>query len=206
LVYCTFGKAFKNLPEMRTSFTLLLTVLLITGLGGCYKCHQLPYLDINKMEISVYNPYRTIFEQDSVSFDSLTIQGTFSGSYYAENSSDPEFTFVNSALATNNCENGKRGSKEIIEQVNVIAVTDFDTEYMAGDTINNIISTTDFQFGPKISLNQLNAQPTPLLNQAFILLTLDRKPTQKKVQFRVAVNLTNGEKYSGETFPITIKQ
>ena len=204
---------------MKALFTFILTILLITGIGGCSNCGGGYYEDINEMEVwSIHaSDQRLVEENESIAFDSVIIQASFSGTLYGANSKERSFIFVPSAVAASDDCPGNLGSKETIENITVITLSDLDNDFKANDTINNIVEATNY-FIPGYSsgdfkdLSQYVAEIQPGISTGSIdtdgqlFLKLKKKPTQKVIKLRVDVSFTNGEKYSAETIPITIKQ
>lgn len=189
-------------------------------MGGCYKCQDYYYkIDINRMDISVVHTYwqETIPEKFPVAFDSTVIKATFSGPTIGGSATQNTFGFLPAALARDDCYSVSKGSDETIQNVTVIALTDFNQTFKTYDTLNAIIEAAkDFSSGYAFqgaafkALNQYLTEMPPGIfsdngQRGGLFLRLKEKPTQKIIKLRVEVALTNGENYSGETIPITLK-
>src|SRR5688572_11357919 len=196
---------------MKALIAILLTIILITGIGGCSGCGDGNYEDINKMEIWALHAggQGSVEEIKPVAYDSVIVQASFSGTYYSVKTNVNSFNFLPSAVASDDCP-GNLGSKETIENITVITLTDFDNDFKANDTINSIVEATDY-FIPIYSsrefkdLSQYLAEIQPgiytnnINTNAGLFLRLKKKSTQKVIKLRVEVAFTNGEKYSAET-------
>lgn len=203
---------------MKVLFYFLLTILLIIGIGGCDNCDLKRYVDINNMYVSaIHAGWQGYVEENyPVSFDSVIIKASFSGTFYGNNSGNKSNGFLPSAIASEDCDHGTSGSKETIKSITVIALTDFDNVFKANDTLNSIMEASkSFYSGylnnpefKSLNLYLTEIQPgiaTDVYGNGGLYLKLKRKPTQKVIKLRVDVGFTNGENYSDVPIPITIK-
>lgn len=136
---------------MKTLRLLTLTLLFTIGVGipSCMVC-ECPPLEGNyfRPENAFLSNYRRLTEVqneyldefDSVALENYRIALEFNYSYYGSISPShaAPFSLMNSAYACTCQENGKLGSKEKIESINLLTVNDFNAEYQAGDTINEL--------------------------------------------------------------------
>ena len=205
---------------MKALIAILLTIIFITGIGGCGGCGDGYYEDINKMEIYVFHAggQGSVEEIKPVAYDSVIVQATFSGTSYGVRTNMNSINFLPSAVASDDCP-GSFGSKETIENITVITLSDFDNDFKANDTINSIVEATDYFIPIYTSrefkdLSQYIAEIQPgihtgnfnLDTTGGLFLKLKKKPIQKVIKLRLDVAFTNGEKYSAETIPVSIKQ
>src|SRR5215204_429307 len=102
---------------MNGLFTFLLTVLLITGIGGCYKCVKNDYyVDIDQMQVAAQqsNYGNTLQENLPIKYDSLIIMTYFSDTWYTNAENNSQLSFLPVAIARDDCDPGMKGSKETI--------------------------------------------------------------------------------------------
>src|SRR6478735_7830281 len=139
---------------MKPVVTILLTIILITGIGGCSKCGDGYYVDINEMKLSAIYACCDgwVEEKNPVAYDSVVIRAIFSGTAYAATFKQSSLSFLPTAMANDECP-GSLGSKETISNINVITLTDFDNKFKVNDTINSIIEANN-NFWSGYSLNE----------------------------------------------------
>lgn len=184
---------------------LLITCLVGLMIPACNPCNQSSVL--GHIDITGFNPKNTnlvtlmfLNANDSISWHEYGINLNFKIDYVAENQKpNLDFQLFNKAYAKCVLPNpGHLGSKEKITKLHVITLMDYDSTYSANDTIDGIFmiknELRDVDFADFITI-QGNIY-SPITN--FLYLT--RQPAfARNAQFKIVMDLDNGEHYEGTT-------
>ncbi len=183
---------------MKKLFAVSLGLLLF--LGGCYCGNPDPYFDI--WGIDVYNGgnYYANQSKDSVRFEEYRIDLRFKAKYYSR-ANEPGFSLIPEAMATQPCdEAGYKGTKERMANIEIIAVSDYNTNYKKGDLLNPIVTINGLAEPAFFNMQEQSG----LSNFGLNLQLTEQPDSTVKQAFKINLKLTNGEAYSAETLPVTI--
>ncbi|MDO1447108.1 hypothetical protein Q0590_12640 [Rhodocytophaga aerolata] len=183
---------------MKMGRIILLTLFFITNIVGC-SCPDTPdYFDINGLELTVYkydqqtDKYTAVENDLWLTMDKFYLKLNFNFHYYG---SLRQFTNPYAAYALTCEDRGHRGTDEKIESLHIVTLTDFDTQHLQGDTLDNLFSVSHYGTGQKMPLSQLVAD-TSRIYYRDIILYMEQKPGQNPIQFQIDMQLNTGEKYS----------
>jgi len=115
------------------------------------------------------------------------------------------FSVLPSAYGCECIENGDEGSRdEMIEDVTIITMNNFNNNYMANDTINDLINVSIA--GDEMDLNAFLLDRVELISDETLALTLDQSPSMdSEFQVRIRVDLSTGERYEAISRAITFQ-
>ena len=192
---------------------LTLTFLLTMGFTfqTCDKCPPFEgeFFDIQGFEIINYTTTSgdEIEENEEVEFSfygSLAL--SFEVEYLVNNfekKSQFGFSLMNTAFAEDCLSNGVKGSKEeSIYSLTVLTLNDFNNEYMANDTINEILNVR----GTPYNLNEYLAIDSSLIQKELFELDLSTAPTlNEEFHVKMILELSTNEIYEAESIPFIIK-
>lgn len=191
---------------MKKLAATLITICLFTF--GCDKCPPSKnYFDIEGVHLqSDFNTmartrpdFGSIYSKDSVKFEYFTLHVFYNLRYYSLNQ-PKTFSFIPSAYALDCPINGEGGTEEKIESLTLVALSDYNTNYKAGDTLNNIMNVNGL---PVSKFNKTKDQFD--IDQLGFLIDLTEKPdTTIKHSFKLIYKLQNGETYEAASEPIKI--
>lgn len=170
----------------------------VTDNGG--ECPDaLPFFDINGLNIS-NRVFETsccgdvITNNQRIELERFVIFGNYEFTLHAETPSKGGFFSRSYALSC--IAGGHEGSKETISEFVVTTHFDFNENYLAGDTINDLITFNDFITDR--SLNELLAEEErAILSPQFFLQLTERPTATDTASFHINITLDNGENYSG---------
>jgi hypothetical protein len=167
-----------------------------SGNGGCGP--ESNYFDINGLSIKTY-------AADSIQFSNFYLDVAFGVRYYS--ATKPRFSFIPEAQATSPCPiQGYLGSQEKLAELYLIALSDFNQDFHAGDTINSLVMVQGRSLNGWTPLQDfIDGSRNEGIKEQYPLLRLTQKPDAKvKQAFRLVVKLQNGEAYTAETKPIKV--
>jgi len=184
----------------------LITICILTF--GCDRCPQTEkYYDIEGVHLqnefnslARTNPnFEAFYSQDSVKFEYFTLKTSYSLRYYSLQQQNA-FSFIPAAYALDCVEPGNGGTKEKIESLTLLALSDYNSRFKTGDTLNAIINVN----GLSVS-NYIENQNQFTVDLFGFLINLTEKPdTAVKHSFKLIYKLQNGEIYEAESQPIKI--
>lgn len=200
--------------------TLFLTVILWIGFSeqGCQKppdddffgcCEGIArFIDVEKLSLFHQN---VSLSQGNASLRDyqlvLAMGGRFYGYYdlLQEKESIWAISLMSSAMACDCLGPGFGGSEtEILKNITVITVNDFDEQHPAGSNINAMLLISDIggNFVDK-PLDVFIKQNNALISSPYLLLKPTKAPV-KPFQVKVKIELSTGEQYEAESTTITI--
>jgi hypothetical protein len=116
------------------------------------------------------------------------------------------FSLMNEGLAR--CiqqDPGYLGSKEKIKSMEIVALTDFDADHLAGSTINEFFELFSIEQGFR-DLNQFLLTNLSFVKEETIVLRLKKMPElDSYFKVRVDLELENGETYSTESLGVVLQ-
>ena len=192
---------------------LLLMILFTTGLAlqNCDSCPPFEggFFDIQGVEIINY----TTTLGDEIE-ENQVVEFAFYGSLalafqveYLVNNWDHNhslgFSFMNAAYAEDCLFNGVNGSKEErINSLTVLTLNDFNEEYKANDTINELLNVR----GTPYNLNEYLAVDTSFIQNESFELDLRIPPTlNEEFKVKMILELSTNEMYEAESIPFIIR-
>ncbi len=184
--------------------TLVLTVGIPSCIGSCPEIEE--YFDITRIDINNYRIVSTvedeILTQDNVDFEDYFIKCDFTVEYYSYYT--PKTSLMNTAFALSCPSLGESGSLEGMDTILVIAKTDYDNTFSAGDTLSSIVNINTHTYSRKRfePLSQfITENKSKIWYQHGFDIQLNRKPTNLNTShsFDVIIKLGNGEEYSSTT-------
>ena len=183
-------------------------VLLFTIFWGCEltddggECPEaLPFFDINGLEISNRN-FETaccgnvISNNERIAFEHYSISGYYDFTLHANHS--PKGGFFSRSYALSCIAGGHEGSKETISEFVVTTNFDFNESFLAGDTINDLVTFNDF-FTERTLIEYLADEERTILSPQFVLRLIEKPTATDTASFNVNIVLDNGENYSETT-------
>lgn len=186
--------------------------LLFTVFWGCEvtddggQCPEAPpFFDINSMNLSnrMFETFccgDALANNEQIEFDRYSIFGEFDVTLHSHNSTKGGFLSRSYALSC--IAGGHEGSKEKISEFIVTTHFDFNDNYLAGDTINDLITFNDF-FTERTLNEYLADEERTILSPQFFLRLTEKPTSTDSASFTVNILLDNGESYS-ETTPNVI--
>ena len=189
---------------MKSLRLLSLTMLFSLGIGipSCTLCDCPPltgnYFKVEQPVLRNYRllpsgPVEQLEELDSVTLNTYRIELAFEYNYYGSlqpAAHTAPFSLMNSAYACTCQENGKLGSKEKIQTLNLLSIHDFNEQYRAGDRINELFEISTYQ--DTLSVDEFIKRE---LRQEPYYLHLKEKPTTGEAfQLKLVLVLDNGDK------------
>lgn len=185
---------------------------------GCENCDSFPdKFNVNGITCINYQIYRydstdvmlgSIISVNPIKYDSfaLGILSTYN-TYYSQYNWFNKYLSVSSAFA---CSPPILSSNEIVESIYITSNLKWDNEHLAGDTLNDIIELVFYQIDSPIVLKLpidldtfISQQPTA--KQNYFLRFKSSPLIESNYSFKVHYKQKNGEIYSAESIPITIK-
>lgn len=187
-------------------FTLIAFFALAFGIPACKPCGDIEeYFDINQIEVINYKnisaSYNRPLEEDSIEFEDYIIKCRYKVDYYSQNM--PNYNLMNTAYALSCIDPGGQGSVEGIDTILVITQSDYDSTFLAGDTLSPIITINDRSYNTNfISLSEFITQNKENIKVAYgfdIQLTRKPKDLATAYKFDVIMKLGNGEEHRATT-------
>ncbi len=186
---------------------IIAIALLFTIFWGCEvtddggECPDaLPFFDINGLNLS-NRLFETsccgdvITNNQRIDFDRYAIFGRYDFTLHAQ---APKGGFLGRSYALSCIAGGHEGSKETISEFVVTTHFDYNENYLAGDTINDLVTFNDF-FTER-TLNALLAEDErAILSPQFYLQLTEPPSATDTASFEINILLDNGENYSGTT-------
>lgn len=185
---------------MKTKIVFL-TLILTIGFTfqNCCNCPEIDgeFFDIRDMEV-IHQDSRGFFtDLEELSFNEYGFLALiFEVDYIAfQECMHWNFSTMSSAYGCDCTVNGTSGSRdEMIQNLDVITVNDYNEDYAAGDTINELINV--FTFGEEIDLNTYVESVVENIQETSLRMTLDEVPTMNnEFQVRIRMDLSTGERY-----------
>ena len=179
----------------------------VTDDGG--ECPEaLPFFDINGLNVE-HRLFDTsccgnaILNNESVPFENFSIFGSYDYSLHAFQPSKGGFLSRSYALSC--LAGGYEGSQETISEFVVTTHFDINENYLAGDTINDLLTFNDFL--SESTLNEfLNDEERAILSPQFFLQLTERPTATDTASFTVNIVLDNGENYTETTPNVIFRQ
>ena len=102
---------------------------------------------------------------------------------------------------------GALGSKEeMLSEVTIVTINDFNEDYKAGDTINNLFAVLgNFSAKPPLDEYILANQNTNIMEENLLLELTTRPSFDHDLIFDIKVELSTDEKFEMQTFPILVE-
>lgn len=190
----------KKLTALALLFTFFWGCEVIDNGGGT--CPDVPpFFDINELNLSnrLFETYccgDELPNHELVDFDQYRIYGEYGFTLHAHQPAKGGFLSRSYALSC--VAGGYEGSKETIEDFTVTTNFDINENYLAGDTINDLIVFNDFL--TERPLNELlNSEDRSILAQWFYLELTEKPTATDTAAFTVTLLLDNGERYTEAT-------
>jgi hypothetical protein len=204
----------------KTTFTLIL--FFGTLLVSCFEKQECPsvkpYFKIKAMVPynlgflnSGPNQWAVLNEQDSIAWDKYFVRVGFEADYVAGNVPSSRFTGGQSLFALDCNVNGYKGSGVGVKRIDFIALSDYNTNYAKNDTLNDVVKMYDWTF----SVNDLplyypiqdfvKMYSNNLYRQNFeFRITEPPSENSKEAQFKIVLELRDGQKFEAETKKIRL--
>ena len=141
--------------------------------------------------------------------DYLNLTLSYFVSYYSRiDAPQPRWNFslMNEALACTCIENGWKGSMdEVLDNITITTLYDFDEQHAANDTINEFFQVN---LGDEVvALDTYLERDSTAVNAEFLFLELKKAPeAREEFQVRVKLDLSTGESYERESTVIRITE
>lgn len=188
---------------------LIAISLLFTTFWGCHlinpgTCPDAPsFFDIDGLmlnnrveEANFYCCSDYLQENELVNFDQHRFYGDYSFTYHANIKS--KGGFFSQAFALSCIEPGYEGSKETIADIIVTTNYDINENYLAGDTINNLMMYSNALDLLPLS-EYLNGEYRSILVPYFWLYFTERPTATDTTSINLTIILDNGERYTETT-------
>lgn len=180
--------------------------VLAFGIPACKPCGDIDeFFDINQINVFNYTKtslgYDRPLEEDSIEFEDYIIKCRYKVDYYSQIT--PNYNLINTAYALSCIDPGERGSVEGIDTILVITKFDYDSTFLAGDTLSPIVTINNgWANNSFIPLSEFITQNKETIRVAYgfdIQLTKKPKDLTTHYTFDVIVKLGNGEVYTSTT-------
>lgn len=207
---------------MRPIIITLTIFLLIIGPTSCLLFESpcpnvLPYFKINGLEISNLefteqglNPWKNIGESESIAWNKYFLRVGFQKTFHA---ALQKFNVGANVFATSCDKNGAAGSKIGVDTLFVISLNDYNADYHANDTLNNIAlinywtyKASDFDNFFSIA-RYVSENQQRILEETFeIKIKQPPSKSSEEHQFKIVLILRNGEVFqqSGAKVRLTL--
>ncbi len=196
---------------------ILLALILIIGINfqNCspFNCDCPPvdyeYFDINGIDMRITkrteNGIENVSEDEVVNFSDLYYIELFYNIDYISHNTYPKFSLINSAFACSCADNGYKGSKnEKLDRITIITLNDFDSNYLANDTINNLFEIGYTEVGAT-SIDKYLDKDTTFIDGSRMDLYLQKAPElDENFKIKIIVELSTNEIYEKESSQIKI--
>ena len=204
----------------KTTFAVIL--FFGTLLVSCFKDQQCPtikpYFRIKALvpynlgfSNNGSNQWAVINEQDSIAWDAYFVRVGFESEYFAGEVPSSRFTGGQSLFALDCNVNGYKGSGVGVKRIDFIAMSDYNTNYAKNDTVNDMVKMNDWTVSvndlPKYYSIQdfLTMYNSTIYRQNFeFRITEPPSENSKEAQFKIVLELRNGQKFEGETQKIRL--
>jgi len=195
--------------------TLLFTLLLTVGFTfqNCCNCPDILgyFFDIKDMKIINQDSQGLFINNDQIPYDDfgfLTL--LFEVDYIAYEEVERAGTTFSSMNAAYGCDclaNGGGGSRdEIIEDLVIITINDFDDNHLANDTITDLFTVTTRGGLGTIDLPDYILDNEDRVRETTLPLSLKSRPTlNQELQVRLRLELSTGERYDAISQAITFE-
>lgn len=193
---------------------LIALALLFTVFWGCEvtddggECPEaLPFFNINGLNIE-NRAFETFCCGDiipnnaRVPFEQFSIYGFYDYSLHA--SQPAKGGFLSRSYALSCLAGGHEGSKETISEFVVTTNLDFNKNYLARDTINDLLTFNDF-FTERTLNEFLADEERAILSPQFFLRLTERPTLPDTISFNIHIVLNNEERYTGTTGSVIIE-
>jgi hypothetical protein len=199
----------KHLPTY-----LFITLALILGPSACglfQSCPEaLPYFQIELMEMNHYrfndDPYGDpLVENAKVPWQEYGIKTDFKSTYYGANQETPGGAYL---YALSCVEDGYMGTEVGVDTLYLVTLGDYNQEYLAKDTLNNILEITDYFNGSSFySLTDYLNDNSESIRSESLAIKLTEGPSQDVgIEFELVYVLTSGEEFKQKTTVVNIRQ
>ena len=171
------------------------------------------FFDIQGLSVSAFQTLdgsiqTNIAENEIIVFDNLSnLRLGYQVDYHSCISSPNPFSLMNSAWACSCLWDGSLGSQtERLETVHVITLNDYNDNFLAHDTINDLILVDDFISGNTgdnaLPLGEYLELDTALILYEALDIHLTTRPSlNDTLRLKVSVELSTGEVYEAENSP-----
>lgn len=173
----------------------------VTDNGGGTCGEALPFFDINGLNID--NRFfetsccgDVIANNERIELERFSIFGNYEFTLHAHQPSKGGFFSRSYALSC--IAGGHEGSKETISEFVVTTNFDFNENYLAGDTINDLFTFNDF-FTERTLNELLEDEERAILSPQFFLQLIEKPTATDTASFNINIVLDNEESYSGTT-------
>ena len=203
------------------SKAVFLTFFLIIGFSflrcnndNCGDYVSSPYFDIQDVAMTNFiyessNELTGIGKNRQVSKNETTlIFLDYSVEYHAQTTPHEPFSITHTAYGCTPLEDGHAGSKdEILENLTIVTLNDFDANHLANDTINDLFRVPSHEYyqvfvGTGETLNTFLTQNTAPIKKEDLFLELLQKPTLNDTfQVKIMMELSTDEVYEMESLP-----
>ncbi len=204
----------------KTTFAVIL--FFGTLLVSCFKNQECPsvkpYFKIKSLVLhnvgfanDGLNSSVTLNDQDSTVWDKYFVRVGFLSEYVAGNE-PPQRSTGGQELCALDCNvNGYKGSGVGVKRIDFIAMSDYNTNYAKNDTVNDMVKMNDWTVSvndlPKYYSIQdfLTMYNSTIYRQNFeFRITEPPSENSKEAQFKIVLELRNGQKFEGETQKIRL--
>jgi hypothetical protein len=189
--------------------TILTTVLIMIGPTSCllfYNCGDtLPFFKIEGLEISNYRKDGTLFNpittNSTTSWDSFFMSVDFQKTFHSYSRKSG-----GSNLFATDCDwNGSAGTIIGLDTIFVVTLNNYNIDFVANDTINNILGTPNSTSGLS-PLSEYIQESKEGIRYGGIHLKLNQPPSVNlsSHQFKIIFILKNGEVFEQTNEPVLL--
>lgn len=186
---------------------------MIVGPSACglfQSCPEaLPYFQIAGMDLNHYrfndDPYGDLIVPNAkIPWQEYGLRADFKTSYYGSNESPG-----GSVLYALSCvEDGYQGTEVGVDTLYIVALEDYNTEYLRNDTLNNIIQVNDYFSGPTFySLDEYLIDNRESIMLESLTIKLTEGPTEDTaLDFELIYVLSSGEEFKQRSSVVNLRQ
>lgn len=202
-------------------FTLILFTLVLTIGIWIPSCDRVPdcncgtvarFVDIEGLALDNLNNNNFLLVGETSPWEDYQLYLRFFGRFYGnvEQSYWPSFSLMPKAMACTCVEAGSWGSEELLKEIHITSLFDYDGQHLKGDTLDDLfrieLVSDDDGLSKLWRLDSINGMQHRI-TQKDILLRLISPPTlNDSLQIEVSVELENGEKYFGQNEYVILTQ
>lgn len=199
------------MKQLFASF-FFLTVLIIgpSACGLFQSCPEaLPYFQIAGFDLNHYrfndDPYGDLIVPNAkIPWEEYGLRADFKTTYYGSNE-----TPGGAVLYALSCvEDGYQGTEVGVDTIYVVALDDYNNEFLRNDTLNRIIEVNDYFAGPTFySLAEyLNDNRESIMLESLTIKFTEGPSEDRGLGFELIYVLTSGEQFKQQSSIVNLRQ
>lgn len=164
-------------------------------------------LNYVRLDTTTIFPLNIVPKDSAVAYQNYMLGNVYAVDYLVEKS--PDFSGGGSLYALDCRQNGDAGTKVGLAAIDIITLKDYNAEYQANDTINDILSIINVNYNGTqtfSSIAALEAVSQEHFNSTGFFAVLKAAPNGlKDASFRIVITMIDGTKFTSDTENIKLK-